>query len=176
MIDESVDESALVVLVPEAERVVGRWRAELDSSASLGVPAHITLLYPFAAADSITDELIDEVGTTIRGFGSFPYRLDAARWFDDSVMWLAPNPAAPFAALTRMLMRAFPRFPPYGGAFGDDVVPHLTIGDRAPVERLEEAARSVSRLLPIDARADEVALLVRGGSTKWRVAGAVPLG
>jgi 2'-5' RNA ligase len=175
VIDQSVDETALVILVPEAEPVVGRWRAELDSSAMLGVPAHITLLYPFAPADCLTDELIDEVATTIRGFGSFRYQLNATRWFDNSVVWLAPDPAEPFVALTWTLARAFPQFPRYGGAFGDEVVPHLTVGNLPSVERLKEAARSVSRSLPIDARADEVAVLVRGRSTEWSVSASVPL-
>ena len=40
-------ESAILVPVPEAGPVVGRLRARLDRSASRGVPAHVTVLYPF---------------------------------------------------------------------------------------------------------------------------------
>lgn len=40
-------ESALVVLVPEAEALVKSFRDRHDPSAAAGVPAHITLLYPF---------------------------------------------------------------------------------------------------------------------------------
>ena len=39
-------ESALVVLVPEAERLVKPFCERYDPSAAAGVPAHITLLYP----------------------------------------------------------------------------------------------------------------------------------
>jgi len=35
------------VEIPQAERVVRRFRERLDPSARLGVPAHITVLYPF---------------------------------------------------------------------------------------------------------------------------------
>ena len=40
-------ESALVVLVPEAEVVVKSFRDQYDPLAANGCPAHVTLLYPF---------------------------------------------------------------------------------------------------------------------------------
>ena len=40
-------ESAVIVPVPEAEPAVGGLRAALDRAAVWGVPAHVTLLYPF---------------------------------------------------------------------------------------------------------------------------------
>jgi hypothetical protein len=45
-------ESALLVTVPAAEPAVARHRSRLDTSATVGVPAHITVLYPFAASAS----------------------------------------------------------------------------------------------------------------------------
>jgi hypothetical protein len=38
----------------EAEAVVGDLRARLDRSAGWGVPAHVTLLYPFLARTGST--------------------------------------------------------------------------------------------------------------------------
>jgi hypothetical protein len=40
-------QSALLLPVPAAEAAVGPYRALLDPSARDGVPAHITVLYPF---------------------------------------------------------------------------------------------------------------------------------
>jgi len=40
-------ESSLMIVVPEAERLVKPFREKYDPSAAVGVPAHITLLYPF---------------------------------------------------------------------------------------------------------------------------------
>ena len=40
-------QSALLILVPAAEPAVGEHRARLDASARDGVPAHLTVLYPF---------------------------------------------------------------------------------------------------------------------------------
>ena len=43
--------SALVVAVPDAEPVVGHLMLRLDANAVLGVPAHVTVLFPFVPAD-----------------------------------------------------------------------------------------------------------------------------
>jgi hypothetical protein len=51
--------AAVVVPVPEAEPAVGPWRQQLDPSARKGMPAHCTLVYPFAPHGGITDEVID---------------------------------------------------------------------------------------------------------------------
>jgi hypothetical protein len=40
-------QSALLLAVPAAEAAAGPHRARLDASARDGVPAHITVLYPF---------------------------------------------------------------------------------------------------------------------------------
>ena len=71
----------------------------------------------------------------------------------------------------------FPQAPPYGGAF-DDVVPHLTVGERQPRDVLVAAAAAVAPHLPIHARADTVRLIAGrpepGGG--WRTAATFPLG
>src|ERR1051325_8060387 len=51
----SSSESALVVLVPEAEVFAKPFRDQYDPSAAAGMPAHITLLYPFKAPDEVDD-------------------------------------------------------------------------------------------------------------------------
>ena len=50
----AMPETALVVEVPEAEPLVSQWRAQHDWSAQRGVPAHITILYPFAPPSATT--------------------------------------------------------------------------------------------------------------------------
>ena len=83
----ALTESAIVVLVPEAEHVVDRWRMDLDPSAERGVPAHITLLYPFAAPADLDDSVIATVARTIEAFRPVDYQLDEVRWFDETVVW-----------------------------------------------------------------------------------------
>ncbi len=52
--------TALIIAVPEAEPVVGEWRERYDN-ARLGVPAHVTLLFPFVALEKLDDALLAEL-------------------------------------------------------------------------------------------------------------------
>src|SRR6478609_6635048 len=53
--------SALVITVPAAEPVVGPWRLQYDPSAAAGMPAHVTVLYPWLAASAIDDHVLDRL-------------------------------------------------------------------------------------------------------------------
>src|SRR6266851_12557 len=118
-------ESAVVVRTPEAEALVGR--ADLDVAAGLGVPAHVTVLAPFVAPNLLGDEMIGALAEAIGSVRSFDVTFARVAWFDRSVLWLAPEPAEPFQALTDAVWRRFPDCPPYRGEH-QDVVPHLTVG------------------------------------------------
>jgi len=52
-----VRRSGLIVEVPEAEPAVARWRAQLDPLAAQGVPAHVTVLYPFLPVTEIDGQV-----------------------------------------------------------------------------------------------------------------------
>ena len=83
----------------------------------------------------------------VPGFG---VTFDTAAWFGTEVLWLAPEPADPFVALTAAVAAAFPAYPPYGGAH-DEVIPHLTVGHDAPEARLRDAEADVLPRLPVSA-------------------------
>jgi 2'-5' RNA ligase superfamily len=117
--------SGLIIEVPEAEGAVAAWRKRLDPQAALGVPAHITVLFPFAAADRLDDSSIAILSRLVASVGSFEFHLVRTAWSGETTLWLAPEPAAPFNQLTELLSGAFPAYPPYGGQFAE-VVPHLT--------------------------------------------------
>ena len=166
------DETALVVEVPAAEVVVGRHRARMDRSAALGVPAHVTVLYPFRPADLLTPEDLGRLGDVFRGVPAFTLALSRCAWFGDGVLYLAPEDPAPLSALTEAVARAFPEHPPYEAAF-DEVVPHLTVGRDQPRGVLAAAARDVVRGLPVIQHVGEVSLwrgppLLPPGRTRWR--------
>jgi hypothetical protein len=56
-------ETALLLPVPAAEPAVGRHRARLDEAARDGVPAHITVLYPFLSPAGIGGPLLATLGS-----------------------------------------------------------------------------------------------------------------
>jgi 2'-5' RNA ligase len=122
--------------------------------------------------------VITALDTVFRSTTEFDCQLTNARWFDTDVLWLEPEPAAPFRALTAAVLNAFPEYPPYGGIH-DDVIPHLTVGERrlAGLSALQDAERSVRRGLPVAHRVTQV-LLVAGTSeaNSWRTMSQFELG
>jgi 2'-5' RNA ligase len=158
--------SGLIIEVPEAETAVAGWRERLDPQAALGVPAHITVLFPFAAPERLDDAAFATVGRLVAAAASFEFQLTRTAWFGDTTLWLAPDPAAPFRQLTELLSGAFPAYPPYGGQFAE-VVPHLTIGDQGEQQQLLDAERDVQQHLPIGASARAVSLMVERPDRRW---------
>ncbi len=159
MVKVEPSESALLIPVQGAEPVVGEWRERFDPSAAWGVPAHVTILYPFVPPESIDDGLVDDLRTLFGSVSPFPFRLDEVRWFGNEVLWLAPEPDAAFRELTRLVANRWPEFPPYGGKHPDPT-PHLTVARGGPTDGLDEAARLLAGELPIRASAEEVHLMV----------------
>jgi hypothetical protein len=64
-------ESAFAVNVPEAEPYVEVLRNQFDPSAKLGVPAHITVLYPFMSPDQIGAAVLEKVRRSVAQ-GEYP--------------------------------------------------------------------------------------------------------
>jgi hypothetical protein len=76
--------------VPAAEPAVGVRRATLDRAAGWGVPAHVTVLFPFAAPSAEVDAALSPLVASVP---AFTVRFAEVRWFGDTVAWLAPSPA-----------------------------------------------------------------------------------
>jgi len=164
-------ESAILIPVPEAEPVVGAIRADHDPSAAAGIPAHVTLLYPFAEPSTIDAATVERIGSVFAASMPFRFVLSDTGWFGGEVLYLAPEPREPFVWLTESLSSRFPAFAPYGGAF-DEVIPHLTVAMRG-----SEAMRDEIRAgLPIAAAVSEAVLMVEGEDARWSVAERFPLG
>ena len=84
-------ETALLLPVPAAEPAVGQHRARLDEAARDGVPAHITVLYPFLPPAGIDEALLASLGRLFAGVAAFGFTLDRVGWFGEEVVWLGPR-------------------------------------------------------------------------------------
>lgn len=169
--------TGLVVPVPAAERAVGRHRRRLDPAAAGGVPAHVTVLYPFVPPERITQGTIDQVRAALAGARAFACTFARVAWFGETVVWLAPEPDEPFRVLTDAVWRRFPDHPPYENAYGDPD-PHLTVGTApwADLAGMRRAAAEVRAELPVHAWLDEVRLMA-GAKTpdSWHTVAAFSL-
>jgi 2'-5' RNA ligase len=159
-------ETALVVEVPAAEPVVGQFRRRLDANALLGIPAHVTILFPFMPAHRIDAGTLADLESLAIGTPAFPFLLDHTAWFGTSVLWVGPDDPRPFRELTDRVAAAFPEFPPFQGQF-DEVVPHLTVGYNHDLDEMRHAEQVIGAKLPIEASAGAVTLMAElapGGS------------
>lgn len=162
----------------EVGRVVDRHRRLLNRAAVWGVPAHVTVLYPFVPPSQIDAHTIEQVGVAVQQVAAFRCTFAEIRWFDDDVVWLRPTPDQPFRALTRAVVERFPEHQPYGGAHAE-AVPHLTIGEHrmADTASMRRAAAEVEPALPLPATIDRVWLMAGADAPgAWHVVASLPLG
>jgi 2'-5' RNA ligase len=164
-------QTAVIVPVPAADPLVDPHRRHLDAAASWGVPAHVSVLYPFVEPARVDDQLIETLAVALGQVAAFDCRFARTRWFGQEVLWLDPEPAGWFIDLTASVWAAFPDQAPYGGAH-DEVVPHLTIAESrlGSLSEVQEAERAVQSGLPLSAHVETV-LLIAGtqAPSSWRV-------
>ena len=168
-------ESAFAVNVPEAEPYVGALREQFDPAAKLGVPAHVTVLYPFMSPEMISETVLDKVRLALSSAEAFSFRLVKIGRFP-TALFLAPEPAEPFIALTKRLVHQFPDCLPYSGQY-DSIVHHLTVAQAGePEHRLAEArlAARLPRETGIKALCAEV-VLIENSSGRWEHMHSFPL-
>ena len=163
--------SALVAAV-ELPEALERIRLDHVDNARLGVPAHVTLLFPFVPARELTPSDVARAAAVVARSSAFDVDFRRAETFTatpvkESVVWLAPEPPGPFISLTEALAAAFPAYPPYEGIH-DTVIPHLTLANA----RVDVAAimKICDAQLPFTRPVDEVALLVEDDAGQWRTA------
>jgi 2'-5' RNA ligase len=168
----STGDTALVLLVPEAEPLVKSWRVAHDPSAAEGMPAHFTVLYPFISEGALNDDTLNHLGkiggewppiaVVFNEFGRFP-----------TVLWLKPDATSLAEIITRVHHR-WPECLPYGRS-DLAVIPHLTITDGANDLVVAQSRAEISRHLPLKATISSIALMAFDGN-RWVCRHAFTLG
>jgi 2'-5' RNA ligase len=167
------ERTALVVAVPNAEPLVGRFRARHDPHAvARAIPPHVTVLFPFVPARELGAVVHDDVRALAARFRRFDAELARIATFVGHV-WLAPEPREGFVDLLRGTYEHFPAFPPYGGAH-EEPEPHLTVGEVPSAAELAAVAAAAQRELapglPLEFRVDALTLVEEGSDGTWRTA------
>jgi 2'-5' RNA ligase len=159
-------DAALLIPVPEAEHALGSCPAW-----SAGLPAHVTVLFPFRPAAGLGRATERALRELVAGVASFGVRYGQVERFP-GVAYLAPQPAEPFRALTDAIVARWPESPAYEGAY-DEVIPHLTLVEGPEPAGLVER---VEQLLPVAAEAKEVWLVQPRFGRRWAIRGRFALG
>jgi hypothetical protein len=118
------------------------------------LPPHVTVLFPCPGdVTAITQAL-----APFEPFEVVFARLDRF----PGTLWLAPEPADPFVAMTRALVGRFPDHPPYGGVY-KSIIPHLSIAQAD----FDDTAELVDAFLPLQSRVESVVLYRRAHGVHW---------
>jgi 2'-5' RNA ligase len=140
-----------------------RFRVAHVPNAALGVPAHITLIYPFVPADLLDASVRRRVARALASHPPFRFRLSGVRRWPNTY-YLAVEPLEPFEAIVRSFVEVFPEYPPYAGEF--EYVPHVTIAE-GDDRSLARVARDLS--VPIDEQeVTRILLIAQGRDGAWR--------
>jgi len=160
------DQTALILPALDVEPLVGAFRLRHSADARAGVPAHLTIMFPFLEPAAVSDEALRALDSLFAAEPAFDYMLVAVREFrDGGVIYLAPEPAEPFVRLTELVAARF-GVKPYAGAY-IDAVPHLTVGEGLPPNERERAAGALHRALPLPAHASQAWLMVGRTDRTW---------
>jgi 2'-5' RNA ligase len=163
-------ETAVVVLLPELDPLIGGWRRRYTGDGARDMPPHVTLIIPFADSADLNDRL-GPLGRVLGAFAPFDVAVAETARFPN-LLYLQPEPEEPFVAMTKALESAFPEFPPYAGD-SDEIVPHVTVA-QADEEVLAGIERELVPQLPVKARVER-GWLVENTPAGWRRHTAFPL-
>jgi 2'-5' RNA ligase len=149
-------------------------RASVDDARD-GLPAHLTLLYPFVPPVELgprTRQVLAEVARRHRPFDFEQVRQ--AQWSD--TIYVAVSPVGPFTRLQRDLQTAFPDYPIYGRDATFRFVPHVTVAEGASVPDPLVGSDRAWRALPHRDKATAIELIASDEAGRWRLVWRIPLG
>ncbi len=157
------DLTALAILIPEAESFVKPIRDQFDPSSKLGMPAHITILYPFKHPDKIDKNTLSKLTDIFSAITTFEIVFHQTKKFPE-VLYLEPTPMISLKALIQAVSQAFPDYLPYEGAHKNSI-PHLTIAHHSNIQQLEQIESDFHRnhgyQLPFKSRVNAIHLWKR---------------
>lgn len=158
------DSSALIVRIPELDRIIAGIRYLADVPESI-FPAHVTVMAPFPSINSLTSEQIQDLKNCCEVMKSFNFTLDSVSWFSNEVVYFHIKEEEEFLKLTERIGETF-NLSPYDGRH-PDFIPHVTVALNDYPDHLNAAARIAEACLPVYAKADSVVLWEKNSNGIW---------
>lgn len=173
MRDLAPSESTALILRVALPARLEALRLQCVPDALDGLPAHVTMAYPFAEPGSIDDAVARLVADVVAQRAPWTMRLVERRRWPDTV-YTSVEPEAPAVALQADLAAAFPSLPIYGGTI-DVFVPHVTIAEGRFVDDAAVDTDPGWDDLPVTCAVSDVELIVRSPVGRWTVERRFPM-
>jgi 2'-5' RNA ligase superfamily len=159
-------QTGLVIPVPAADALLASVGARYPGTVREGVPAHLSLLYPFVAAAELDERVTCALGELLVKQAPMPVQF-AECYRHDGFVALRPDPLDGLKELVNKTRRQWPDVVPYEGVYGD-VEPHLTVAMRCSAETAVTIEQEVTVELPISAELREAWLVAFEGQWTLR--------
>ncbi|WP_169747994.1 2'-5' RNA ligase family protein [Pseudonocardia acaciae] len=167
------DRTALLLPVPAADPLLSRVAEGHPATVRAGLPAHLTVLYPFVPAAQLGPATLNACARIAERAVPIAVRFTACR-VRGNLVYIAPEPVEPVDALVGAVRQRWPELVPYGGRF-PDAPAHVTLALDAPPADHADILRRVDPLLPVADTLDELVLVV-SGPDGWVARSRWPLG
>lgn len=165
--------TGLVIPVPAAETLLTSVAERHPDAARGGVPAHVTVLFPFLHPDKIDDGVLHTLQELFDRHQPMPVRFTECRRREEFV-YLHPEPVDGLRRLTDEARQHWPDVIPYEGAYSE-VEPHLTISIRTTEDTAARIHHESGQNLPISTELREGWLISSRGE-QWIVQERLPFG
>ncbi len=119
--------SIMIVPPHEVQAIATPILQQYGGDNLIRVPAHITVLFPFVAYGQL-DAACAKLVTICRGINPFDITMKGYGRFP-GVAFMKPEDPRPIQAVYQHIHAAFPNCKLYGGEFGDELYPHMTVGE-----------------------------------------------
>lgn len=175
-----MDVTALIIEVPEAEPLVREVRHQFDPVSNSGIPAHITLLYPFVPVELFDSAIEATLLAVLAATEPMSFSLSSLHEFSDAI-FLMLEPDVELRKVMGQVWQAFPEYPPYGGGGHiTEPTPHLTVAQPGDPDRQRSLRPELEAMfephLPLAVRVDHASIFVRDDSGLWRRHRSLPFG
>lgn len=133
----------LLLITPDAESLVGRWRAEHDHAARFGIPAHVTVRTPFLPPERWRDPAFSRLERFL------PTDVTLARLENrPGGLVIIVEPDDELREITEAVGLSWPTLPPHKGN-RPDLAYHMTVV-RTVSERIRsQASEAIAPHLPL---------------------------
>jgi len=133
----------LLLITPDAESLVARWRAEHDSAARFGIPAHVTVRTPFLPPERWADPAFSQLKRFL------PTDVTLARLENrPGALVIVVEPDDELREMTQAVGMSWPELPPHRGN-RPDLAYHMTVVRTANERIRSEAAEAIAPHLPL---------------------------